>query len=428
MKLDTSKALFQRAQAVMAGGVNSPVRAFRGVGGTPVFFERAEGAWLTDADGQRYLDFVGSWGPMILGHGHPEVKAAIASTLERATSFGAPHRGEVDFAELICKRVPSVEKVRLVSSGTEATLSAIRLARGATGRARILKFEGCYHGHGDSFLVKAGSGVETLGLPDSPGVPAGLAELTLTAPFNDLPAVEQVFAAHGDALAAVILEPIVGNMGLLPPAPGFLEGLRELCTRHGVVLIFDEVMTGFRVAPGGAQERYGVRPDLTTFAKIAGGGLPLGAFGGRAELMNQLAPEGPVYQAGTLSGNPLAVAAGHATLSLLGEPDVYARLEATSAQVESIMVAEARASGVPFTFNRIGSMWTLFFCEGPVTDYASAKRADTGRFGRFFHAMLQEGVYLPPSQFESCFVSLAHDAEALEHLARAARRAFSALA
>jgi len=427
MKHDLSKALFQRAQDVMPGGVNSPVRAFRGVGGSPVFFDRAEGAWLYDVDGQRYLDLVGSWGPMILGHGHPAVKAAIAAMLERATSFGAPHPGEVDFAELIVSRVPSVEKVRLVSSGTEACLSAIRLARGATGRSAVLKFEGCYHGHGDSFLVKAGSGVETLGLPDSPGVPDALARLTLTAPYNDLSAVEAIFAERGQELACVILEPVVGNMGLLPPAPGFLQGLQALCRKHGALLIFDEVMTGFRLAKGGAQERYGITPDLTTFAKVVGGGLPLGAYGGRRDLMSQIAPEGPVYQAGTLSGNPLAVAAGLATLRALGEPGVYEQLEQTSAQLEQILVGEARAAGIPFTFNRVGSMWTLFFCEGPVTDYASAKRADTGRFGRFFHAMLQEGVYLPPSQFEASFVSLAHGAPELEHLARAARRAFASL-
>ncbi|MCI0671298.1 MAG: glutamate-1-semialdehyde 2,1-aminomutase [Myxococcaceae bacterium] len=427
MKHDISKALFARAQERIPGGVNSPVRAFRGVGGTPVFFREAHGAWLTDVDGNRYLDFVGSWGPMILGHSHPAVLGAVSEALKKATSFGAPHAGEVEMAELLCSIVPSVEKVRLVSSGTEATLAAIRLARGATGRPCILKFEGCYHGHADSFLVKAGSGVETLGLPDSPGVPEALARLTLTEPYNDLPAVERLFEQRGREIACAIIEPVVGNMGLLAPKEGYLKGLEALCRKHGVLLILDEVMTGFRVARGGAQELYGVKPDLTTFGKVIGGGLPVGAYGGRRELMAHIAPEGPVYQAGTLSGNPLAVAAGMACLKALGEPGVYERLERASAAIEQVLREEARAAGIPVTFNRVGSMWTLFFCEGPVYDYRSAKKADTGRFGRFFHAMLEAGVYLPPSQFEAAFVSLAHGDAELEHLRRAARTAFTSL-
>jgi glutamate-1-semialdehyde 2,1-aminomutase len=428
MTHDTSKALFARAQERIPGGVNSPVRAFRGVGGTPVFFREAKGAWLTDVDGNRLLDFVGSWGPMILGHSHPAVLEAVAAQLQKATSFGAPHQGEVEMAELLCSLVPSVEKVRLVSSGTEATLSAVRVARGFTGRPCILKFEGCYHGHADSFLVKAGSGVETLGLPDSPGVPEGVAKLTLTAPFNDLEAVERIFAERGRDIACAIVEPVVGNMGLLAPKEGYLQGLKDLCHRHGALLVLDEVMTGFRLARGGAQERYGVAADLSTFGKVIGGGLPVGAYGGRRDVMAQVAPEGPVYQAGTLSGNPLAVAAGMATLKALGEPGVYARLERASADIERVLLEEARAAGVPVTLNRVGSMWTLFFTDQPVYDYKSAKKADTGRFSRFFHAMLAQGVYLPPSQFEAAFNSLAHGEAELEHLRRAARSAFAALA
>lgn len=422
-----SHDLFIRAQALMPGGVNSPVRAFRGVGGEPVFFSLGEGAWLTDVDGNRYVDHVGSWGPLILGHAHPGTVEAVVQAARGGTSFGAPHAAEVTLAELICARVPSVEKVRLVSSGTEATSAAIRLARGATGRSKLLKFEGCYHGAADPFLVKAGSGVETLGLPDSPGVPAEVAKLTLTAPFNDLAAVEQVFREHGGALAAVILEPVVGNMGVLVPREGFLEGVARLCQAHGTLLIFDEVMTGFRLAPGGAQERFGVRADLTTMGKVIGGGLPVGAYGGRRDLMAQIAPEGPVYQAGTLSGNPLAVAGGLACLRALGEPGAYQKLEETSAALAEGLLGAAKAAGQKVTLNRVGSMWTLFFCEGPVFDYPSAKKADTAKFGRFFHAMLDRGVYLPPSQFEAAFVSLAMGEKELAHTVDAAKAAFAAL-
>jgi glutamate-1-semialdehyde 2,1-aminomutase len=427
MNRTQSGKLFARAKARLPGGVNSPVRAFRGVGGDPVFFERGEGATLVDVDGNRYVDYVGSWGPLILGHAHPDVVAAVTAAARRGTSFGAPHAAEVEMAELICQLVPSIEKVRLVSSGTEATAAAIRLARGATGRDCILKFEGCYHGAADSFLVKAGSGVETLGLPDSPGVPGALAKLTLTAPFNDLPAVEKLFSERGQDIACAIVEPVVGNMGVLIPQDGYLAGLQTQCRKHGVLLVFDEVMTGFRVAKGGAQERYGIRPDLTTLGKVIGGGLPVGAYGGRKDLMSQIAPEGPIYQAGTLSGNPLAVAGGLACLRALGASDAYAQLEATSKALCDGLASEAKARGVPLTVNRVGSMWTAFFTAEPVFDYASAKRADTARFGRFFHAMLDRGIYLPPSQFEAAFVSLAHGPAEVDQTLAAARAAFAAL-
>lgn len=422
-----SHELFLRAQARMPGGVNSPVRAFRGVGGEPVFFREGKGAWLTDVDGNRYVDHVGSWGPLILGHAFPPIVDAVTRAAQGGTSFGAPHAAEVELAELICALKPSVEKVRLVSSGTEATSPAIRLARAATRRSRILKFEGCYHGAADSFLVRAGSGVETLGLPDSPGVPPEVARLTLTAPFNDLGAVEQVFREHGDDLAAVIVEPVVGNMGVLIPKEGFLQGLARLCQESGALLIFDEVMTGFRLAPGGAQERFGIRPDLTTMGKVIGGGLPVGAYGGRRDLMAQIAPEGPVYQAGTLSGNPLAVAAGIACLRALNQPGSYAKLEEISRELTEGILRAAKAAGEKVTLNRVGSMWTLFFCDTPVFDYASAKKADTARFGRFFHAMLDRGVYLPPSQFEAAFVSLAMGEQEIAHTVDAAKKAFAAL-
>ena len=411
----------------MPGGVNSPVRAFRGVGGEPVFFERGEGCALFDVDGNRYVDYVGSWGPLILGHAHPAIVDAVARAAHQGTSFGAPHAGEVELAERICRAIPSVEKVRLVSSGTEATTAAVRLARGATGRDRILKFEGCYHGAADSFLVKAGSGVETLGLPDSPGVPAALAELTLTAPFNDLPALERLFEREGSRLACAIVEPVVGNMGVLPPRPGYLQGLSTLCRRHGALLIADEVMTGFRLAPGGAQERFGFSADLTTLGKVIGGGLPVGAYGGRRELMAQIAPEGPVYQAGTLSGNPLAVAAGIACLTELSKPGSFERLETTSKKLSEELAGLAKRAGVPLTINRVGSMWTAFFTEGPVFDYASAKKSDAAKFGRFFHRMLERGVYLPPSQFEAAFCSLAHTDADLETTLEAAKSALAAL-
>jgi glutamate-1-semialdehyde 2,1-aminomutase len=422
-----SEALFEAAQRVIPGGVNSPVRAFRGVGGTPLFVERAEGARVVDADGRSYIDFLGSWGPLILGHAAAAVVEAVTEATRRGTSYGAPTRAEVEMAEMISRAMPSIEMVRLVSSGTEAAMSAIRLARGATGRDVIVKFDGCYHGHADSLLVKAGSGGATFGVPDSLGVPAALAALTLAVPFNDLAAVKAALEAHPGRVAALIVEPVAGNMGVVPPAPGFLAGLRELCTRHGALLVFDEVITGFRVAWGGAQARYGVRPDLTCLGKIIGGGLPVGAYGGSRELMAHVAPLGQVYQAGTLSGNPLAVAAGLAALRALEHGDAYERLERLGARLESGIAEAARATGVPVTVNRVGSMLTAFFTDGPVTDYASAKRADTARYARFFHGMLERGVFLAPSQFEAAFVSLAHRDEDLDEAARACRQALDAL-
>src|SRR6266540_2259460 len=406
--MSASDALFDRAQRVMPGGVNSPVRAFRAVGGSPFFVSRGEGARIVDADGRSYVDLLGSWGPLILGHAAPVVVEAVSEALRRGTSYGAPTPGEVDMAEAITAAFPSMEMVRRVSSGTEAEMSAIRLARGATGRDVIVKFDGCYHGHADSLLVKAGSGGATFGVPDSLGVPAALATLTVTVPFNDLPAVERVMTARGRQVAAIIVEPVAGNMGVVPPAPGFLQGLRVLCDRHGALLIFDEVITGFRVAYGGAQALYGVRPDLTCLGKIIGGGLPVGAYGGREDLMRQVAPLGGVYQAGTLSGNPLAVAAGLATIRALGCGNPYVRLETLGGQLADGLLAGARAAGIEVTVNRVGSMLTAFFGTGPITDYASAKRSDTARYARFFHAMRTRGVYFAPSQFEAAFVSLAH--------------------
>jgi len=426
MKHDLSEHLFQRAKELLPGGVNSPVRAFRGVGGTPVFFKSGQGAWLTDVDANRYVDYVGSWGPLILGHAYKPVIDAVVQAAWRGTSFGAPHEGEVVIAEKVKKAVPSMEVMRFVNSGTEATSAALRLARGFTGRELILKLEGCYHGASDSLLVKAGSGVETLGLPDSPGVPAELAKLTLTLPFNDLARAEDLFKKLGDKIAALILEPVVGNMGLLAPKAGYLEGLRKLTEKHGILLIFDEVMTGFRLAYGGAQERYKIRPDLSTFGKVIGGGLPVGAYGGRADIMRKIAPDGPIYQAGTLSGNPLAVAAGAAALDALAEPGVYERLEQTSAAIERGLTQAITEAGVAARVNRVGSMWTLFFTADEVFDYPTAKKADTARFGTFFHAMLERGVYLPPSQFESAFVSLAHGPDEVRLTLDAAREALRA--
>jgi glutamate-1-semialdehyde 2,1-aminomutase len=403
-----SERLFAAAQRIIPGGVNSPVRAFRGVGGEPFFVAHAQGSRLWDADGRSYVDYVGSWGPLILGHAAPAVVEAVAAAAARGTSYGAPTAGEVELAETIAQAYPSIEMLRLVSSGTEAAMSAIRVARGATGRELLVKFDGGYHGHADSLLVKAGSGGATLSIPDSGGVPAGLAALTLTAPFNDAGAVRAIFETRGAEVAAVIVEPVAGNMGVVPPAPGFLETLRDLCTHHGAVLIFDEVITGFRVAYGGAQTLYGIRPDLTCLGKIIGGGLPVGAYGGRADLMRHVAPLGGVYQAGTLSGNPLAVAAGLATIRALASGGVYARLEELGERLARGLVGGAAGAGVALTVNRVGSMLTGFFCAGPVTDYASAKRADTARYARFFHALRARGVYFAPSQFEAAFVSLAH--------------------
>ncbi|HSB19998.1 MAG TPA: glutamate-1-semialdehyde 2,1-aminomutase [Anaeromyxobacteraceae bacterium] len=424
MKTDLSQKLFARAQQLFPGGVNSPVRAFRGVGGTPVFIARGRGSRMWDADGNEYVDYVGSWGPLILGHCHPEVMRQVQEAMKAGSSYGAPSPREIALAERVQERMPWLERMRFVSSGTEATTAAIRLARGFTGRDDFLKFDGCYHGAGDSLLVKAGSGVETLGLPDSPGVPADLARHTLTLPWNDLPAVERLFAERGDRLAAVITEPVVGNMGVLVPRPGYLQGLADLCRKHGALFVVDEVMTGFRLAPGGACGLYGLRPDLVTFGKVIGGGLPVGAFGGRAEVMDRIAPAGPVYQAGTLSGNPMAMAAGKATLELL-DPAAYQRLEETSDRLARGLAEQARRAGVPVQVNRVGSMLTVFFAGDPVHDAASARRSDTRRFGRFFHAMLERGVYLPPSQFEAAFVSLAHGSEDVEQTIDAAGPAFA---
>ena len=421
-----SANLFKAASRVIPGGVNSPVRAFRGVGGEPFFVASAEGARLTDVDGRSYLDFVGSWGPLILGHAARPVVEAVTAAVSRGTSYGAPTPGEVDLAEMITAAYPSMEMVRLVSSGTEATMSAIRVARGATGRDVLLKFDGCYHGHADSLLVKAGSGGATFGIPDSAGVPESLARLTVTASFNDIAGVRAIFEARGREVAAVIVEPVAGNMGVVPPAPGFLEALRDLCTRHGAVLIFDEVITGFRLAFGGAQMKYGIRPDLTCLGKIIGGGLPVGAYGGSRDLMSRVSPLGPVYQAGTLSGNPLAVAAGLATLRALREGDVYRRLDSLGAELERGLVAAAGKAGVPFTVNRVGSMLTGFFTDKLVTDYATAKRSDAARYGRFFHAMLARGVFLAPSQFEAAFVSLAHRDADIVAAAEAAAQSIAA--
>jgi len=418
-----SKGLFTTATGVIPGGVNSPVRAFRGVGGEPFFVARGSGARLWDVDGREYLDFLGSWGPLILGHAAAPVVDAIVAAARSGTSYGTPTPLEVEMAAAIAAAYPSIELVRLVSSGTEAAMSAIRLARGATGRPVLVKFDGCYHGHADSLLVKAGSGGATFSIPDSAGVPEALAALTLTAPFNDLDAVKAIFAARGGEIAAVIVEPIAGNMGVVPPAPGFLAGLREVTRAHGALLIFDEVITGFRVAYGGAQELYGIRPDLTCLGKIIGGGLPVGAYGGRRDVMSQIAPLGSVYQAGTLSGNPLAVAAGLATLRQLADRGVYARLEALGQAVERGLRQAAQQAGVALTVNRVGSMLTGFFCPGPVSDYATARSANTKRYARFFHGMLRRGVFLAPSQFEAAFVSLAHTEADIAQAARAAEDA-----
>jgi len=423
-----SEDLFRKALRLMPGGVNSPVRAFRAVGGEPLFVASGKGARITDVEGRSYLDYVLSWGPLILGHCHPQVMEALARVLETGTSFGASTPAEVELAEQIQAAFPSIERVRLVNSGTEATLTALRVARAATGREKILKFEGCYHGHADSLLVKAGSGVATLGLPDSPGVPRALAELTITVPFNDSAALEEAFRVHDHQLAAVIVEPVAGNMGCVAPRAGFLARLRTLAAEQGTVLIFDEVMTGFRVAYGGAQQLYGIQPDLTTLGKIIGGGLPVGAYGGKAALMDLVAPAGPVYQAGTLSGNPLAVAAGLKTLELLRAPGFYERLDALAESLVAGLRAEADRASVALTINRVGSMFTPFFTAEAVTDYASAKKADTAAFGRFFRALRERGIYFPPSQFEAAFISSAHSEDDIAETIRAAGAAFTPLA
>jgi len=419
---------FSEARRVIAGGVNSPVRAFAGVGGDPVFVRRAEGAWLESEDGDRYIDYVGSWGPMILGHAHPAVIEAVIETAQRGLSFGAPCVLETRIAEKICELMPSIEKLRMVSSGTEATMSAIRLARGHTGRDKIIKFEGCYHGHSDSLLIKAGSGALTLGVPSSPGVPAGLAEHTITLPYNDSAAVASAFEKLGQEIAGVIVEPIAGNMNMVPPRPGFLESLREYCSRAGSVLILDEVMTGFRVALGGAQALYGIEPDLTTLGKIVGGGMPAAAFGGRADIMASIAPDGPVYQAGTLSGNPVAMAAGLATLEQIEQPGFHAALGARTASLVEGLAAAASAAGIPLATEHAGGMFGFVFtAEGPVRSFEQVAAADVERFRRFFHGMLAEGIYLAPSAFEAGFVSAAHGNDEIEQTLAAAKKVMAEL-
>jgi glutamate-1-semialdehyde 2,1-aminomutase len=427
MTTSRSRELFAEAQRLLPGGVDSPVRAFRGVGGVPRFIQRASGARMWDADGNDLLDYVGSWGPLILGHAYPPVVRAIQAAAERGTSYGAPTELENELARLVIESFPSIERVRFVSSGTEAAMSAIRLARGYTGRDKIVKFDGCYHGHADGLLVKAGSGALTLGTPDSAGVTAATAAGTISARFNDVKMLERIFAENPGSIAAVIVEPVAGNMGVVPPASGFLAGLRQLTLANQALLIFDEVITGFRVAHGGAQELYGVRPDLTCLGKIIGGGLPVGAYGGRAEIMTRLAPEGPVYQAGTLSGNPLAMTAGIETLKALRDPTVYATLERRSAALAAGLAAAARAEEVATFATRVGSMFTTFFTDADVTDYTSAKLADTRLYATYFHSMLDEGIYFAPSQFEAGFVSLAHTDEDVARTIQAASRAFRAV-
>ncbi|MDI6804401.1 MAG: glutamate-1-semialdehyde 2,1-aminomutase [Bacteroidota bacterium] len=415
MNTSKSNTLFEKAKQLIPGGVNSPVRAFKSVGRNPIFISKAKGSKIWDVDGNEYIDYVGSWGPMILGHSHPKIIEAIKKTAESGTSFGAPIELEVMMAELITKIMPSIEMVRMVNSGTEATMSAIRLARAYTGRNKIIKFEGCYHGHGDSFLIKAGSGAMTFGVPDSPGIPKGIADDTLTARFNDIASVEELISKNKSAVAALIVEPVVGNMGCIPPNPNFLNELRDLCTRENIILIFDEVMTGFRVSLGGAQGLYGIKPDITTLGKIIGGGLPVGAYGGKKDIMQMVAPSGPMYQAGTLSGNPLAMAAGYEMLSIISQDkSVYNILEERSAQLENGMRDVLKKHNLNYRINRVGSMFTLFFTDEEVYDYDSAKKSDTQKFGKYFNEMLKRGIYLAPSQFEAAFVSAAHTEEDIE--------------
>ena len=422
--ISKSEAYYEKAQQVIPGGVNSPARAFNSVGGTPLFIERAEGAYLEDVDGHRYIDYVGSWGPMLFGHADPDVVKAVQQAAADSTSFGAPTRLETEVAELVCELVPSIDKVRMVNSGTEATMSAVRLARGYTGRDKIIKFEGNYHGHGDFFLIAAGSGLMTLGAPDSPGVTKGNARDTLVARYNDLDHVRRLVEANTQEVACIILEPVAGNMGCVPPRDGFLEGLRELCDREDIVLIFDEVMTGFRVARGGAQERYGVLPDLTTLGKVIGGGLPVGAYGGRREIMDHVSPVGAVYQAGTLSGNPLAMQAGRAMLRKIADsPDLYDRFESYGQALEEGTQENLKALGLDYHTSRVGAMGSLFFTDDAVVDFDTAQRSDTDKYAAYFHAMLEEGIYLPPSQFESFFFSSVHGEEELERTLKAQHRA-----
>ncbi|HEY7351044.1 MAG TPA: glutamate-1-semialdehyde 2,1-aminomutase [Ktedonobacterales bacterium] len=428
MNTERSETLFAHAREIIPGGVNSPVRAFQAVGGQPRFIERGEGAYLYDVDGNRYIDYVLSWGPLIHGHAHPHVIEAVTRTATRGTSYGAPTALEVRLAEMVIEALPAVEMVRFVNSGTEATMSALRLARAFTRRHKIIKFAGGYHGHADFLLVAAGSGAMTLGIPDSPGVPPPTTADTLVAPYNSLPAVEALFQEFPESIAAVIVEPVAGNMGCVPPEPGYLQGLRDLTTRFGALLIFDEVMTGFRVAYGGAQQLYSITPDLTCLGKIIGGGLPAAAYGGRRDIMNLIAPAGPVYQAGTLSGNPLAMAAGIAQLELLQQPGIYEQLEAFSAHLVAGIGAAAKSAGVPITQTRVGSMFCAFFTDQPVTDYATAKTASVERYAQFFRAMLAQGIYLAPSQFEAGFLSLAHHEAEIERTIQAARIAFAGAA
>ena len=420
MNTSRSQSLFTEAQKLIPGGVNSPVRAFKSVGGNPLFISKAKGSKIYDADGNEFIDYVGSWGPMIVGHAHPKVNEALKKAIDNGTSYGAPTELEVTLAKMVIDAVPSIEMVRFVNSGTEDTMSAIRLARGYTGRDKIIKFEGCYHGHADYLLVKAGSGVATLGLPDSPGVPADFAKHTLTATFNDVNSVKALLEANSGQVACIIVEPVVGNAGCIPPKEGFHEGLRRLCTEHGALLIFDEVMTGFRVAFGGAQARYNIKPDLTCLGKVIGGGLPVGAYGGRKDIMQKIAPAGPIYQAGTLSGNPLAMTAGIETLKILKEPGVYDKLEETSRYLCDELSKLAKKHNQPSTLNRVGAMFTSFFSSQEVRDWNTAKTSDTAKFGRFFMGMLERGIYLAPSQFEAAFTSLAHSKEDVEKTLKAA--------